>query len=97
LSIKIDKEELTELTYSSTERFKHVSCEITGESRWDLFKSLIFKDKETGKFYGYEYSEGATENQDYSSFDDEPDEITCKEMVAVEVMKIEYQYLKEDE
>lgn len=96
MSIKVDKEELTELIYTSTEKFEHISCEITGESRWDLFKQIIFKDKETGKFYGYEYTEGATENQDYWSFDEEPDEIECKEMLAVQVMKVEYKYVDFD-
>lgn len=64
------------------EGFKVISKDITDTSRWAVHHSLIFSFE--GKFYQTNYREGATEYQDESPFEHDPDEIECKEVKPVQ-------------
>ena len=55
---------------------------ITGTSRWSIHHYRIFEHE--GKFYETRYSTGATEMQDESPYENEPDEIECAEVRKVE-------------
>lgn len=55
--------------------------EIIDTSRWSvIYRAIFFHD---GKYYETNYSCGATEMQDESPYEYEPDEIECSEVVQV--------------
>lgn len=60
-----------------------VSDEITGTSRWSVFHTIVFQDKD-GKFYEANYSCGATEMQNEGPWEYE-DIIECVEVEQREV------------
>lgn len=81
--MKFQKEKLKDLvSYCVPEGFELVSDDITDTTRWSVLHYVVFKFD--GKFYATGYSEGATEYQDESPFEYEPDEIECKEVFPVE-------------
>lgn len=85
--MKFQKEDLIELSYCTDPNdgfndFKVVSNEMVGRSRWLINYELIFRHNEG--FYRTRYSLGATESQDYSPYEYEPDEIECEEVFPVE-------------
>lgn len=51
---------------------------IVGHGRWSVHHERVFKHE--GKFYKTDYRTGATESQDESPYDYEPDEIECVEV-----------------
>ena len=57
--------------------------------RWDIQYRLVFQ-YQGDKYYEVYYSRGATEYQDYDSFEDEGDEMECQEVEPVEVKVIKY-------
>lgn len=90
------KEELQELVWEDeTDNLEVVSDEITSTSRWSVHRDLIFKEKSTGKFYETGYSRGATEQQDESPFEYEPDEVECVEVRPVEKTVTVYEAVNE--
>mgnify|MGYP001581894545 CR=1 FL=1 len=70
-----------------------ISDVIIENSRWSIYYERIFKYD--GKFYLTNYSVGATEQQDESPYEYEPDEIDCVEVEPVEKVVIVYQPVKE--
>ena len=79
--MEVRKEELQDLTWmSESENFKVVQEKFDGDSRWSLHYSQVLKHKKTEKFYRTSYSKGATECQDESPYEYEPDTITLKEV-----------------
>lgn len=68
---------------------------IVDNRRWTITHYMVFKYE--GKFYGTDYSVGATEQQDEAPFEYSDDIIECDELVPVEIKKIEYMTLKEAE
>lgn len=76
------REEIFDIIYGDDEDFESVSEEkIEDQSRWSIYKSLVFKQKSTGKFFWAYWGEGATEYQDgqeeYCSLTEvEPYEVT---------------------
>ncbi len=59
-----------------------VSSEITGKSRWADHYRRVFQHE--GKFYETCYRVGSTEMQEEMPYENDPDEIECKEVFAVE-------------
>lgn len=66
-----------------------IENEQIDNSRWSIISRLVFKYQ--GKFYATTYSRGATEMQDESPFEYEPDMIECKEVFPVEKTVIVYE------
>lgn len=66
-----------------------VENEISHKSRWSIFHRRVFKYD--NKFYVSCYSVGATEQQDESPYEYDPDEIECEEVRPVEKMTIVYE------
>ena len=52
---------------------------IVNHTRWSVAHKMIFKG-EDGSYYEVFYSVGATEQQDESPFEYDPDEIECDEV-----------------
>lgn len=87
--MKFNKEDLCELVYQGEpEGFEVISREFSWNSRWSLHYEMVFKYED--KYYLTTYSVGATESQDESPYQYEPDEIECQEVVPVEVVTIKY-------
>lgn len=62
--------------------------DVLDTSRWSIIYNLVFEFK--GKFYQTNYSVGATECQDESPFENEPDEIEVPEVKQVEKTVFDY-------
>jgi len=59
----------------------------TSNSRWSIHHRFVFK--KDGKLYETNYSKGATEQQDESPWEHEP-EVECIEVVEYEKVVIDY-------
>lgn len=66
--------------------------EITSHSRWSVHHRRVFKAD--GLFYETSYSVGATESQDESPYEYEPEEIECAEVVPVSRTVTVYERVK---
>lgn len=64
LTRKFTSEELEELDA----RYSPVDEEIVGRTRWGILYDTVFKD-ENGDYWQFTWEDGATESQDYDSFD----------------------------
>lgn len=58
------EEELEELDA----RYSPVDEEIVGRTRWGVLYDTVFED-ENGDYWQFTWEDGATESQDYDSFD----------------------------
>lgn len=88
---EFSKEDLKDLVdFCEMENLEMVRDEILDTTRWSIINELIFKDKESGKLYRTNYSVGATECQDESPFEYDPDYIECVEVKEKEVTVIDY-------
>lgn len=61
---RFTEEELEELDA----RYSPVDEEIVGRTRWGVLYDTVFKD-ENGEYWQFTWEDGATESQDYDSFD----------------------------
>ena len=62
---------------------------LVDTSRWSLYYEMVFEFE--GKFYKTAYSVGATECQDESPFEFDPDEIECQEVFKKEKLVTVYE------
>lgn len=62
--------------------------ETIGTSRWSVQHRRVFK--RDGKLYETHYSRGATEQQDESPYEHDPEEIECAEVFAREKTIVVY-------
>lgn len=69
-----------------------ISSEIIETGRWHILYYDIFKHEE--KFYETSYRIGATEMQDESPYEFEPDEIECVEVVEEKYEAVRYVRVK---
>lgn len=80
--MEIDNEIFLEIRWGDHEDFEPVTeTNIEDQSRWSIYKSCVYKQKSTGKFFQAYWGEGATENQEgqseYWSFTEvEPKEVS---------------------
>jgi len=87
--LTLDRETFQEILWDDHEDFKSVTSEvIEDQSRWSVYKSKVFKQKSTGKYFEAYWGEGATENQEgqneYWSFTEvEPYQVTVIKYQAV--------------
>ena len=88
---QLPKEALLELVYQG-EYYEHgyelevVRARISDQSRWSIFHEMIIHDVTDGKYYSTVYSVGATEAQDESPYEFEPEMVDVTE--AFEVKQI---------
>lgn len=80
--MNINNETFREILWCDNEDFEAVTdTKIEDQSRWSVYKSCVYKQKSTGKFFEAYWGEGATEIQEgqteYWSFTEvEPKEMT---------------------
>lgn len=61
----IDNEAFDEIRWGDHEDFEEVTdVTIEDQTRWSIYKSMVYKQKSTGKFFRAFWGEGATENQE---------------------------------
>lgn len=72
------KRELQDLLWGESDYLEVIEDKIIDTGRWSIHHSLVFKDKKAGSYYQTTYSVGATEQQDESPFEYDPEEIECK-------------------
>ena len=90
--MKFKKTDLLEVLYDDHEVIKKIRDTLIDTSRWSEHHELIFE--KDGKLYSTSYSRGATEQQDESPFEYDPDEIECTEVEAYEKTVTEYREVK---
>lgn len=80
--MEIDTNTFREIHWGDHEDFEAVTnTKIEDQSRWSVYKSCVYKQKSTGKFFEAYWGEGATEMQDgqdefWSLTEVEPKEVT---------------------
>ncbi|HUX78837.1 MAG TPA: hypothetical protein VMW10_03690 [Alphaproteobacteria bacterium] len=67
--------------------------EVIDHSRWSMHYRMIFRHN--NKYYESYYSVGATEQQDESPYEYDPDEIECDEVKQVEKVVIVWEKVNE--
>lgn len=85
---QLPKEALIELVYSGEYyeagyELEVVRTRISDQSRWSIFHEMIIHDVTDGKYYVSEYSVGATEAQDESPYEFEPEVVDVTEVYEV--------------
>ena len=88
--MKFKKQFLKDLIYGDCEDYiaEKISDDIISHERWTVVHRMVFKTG--GKFYVINYGDGATEQQDQSPFEYEPDPIECVEVEPKEVTITKY-------
>jgi hypothetical protein len=86
---KFPKQFLQDMLYGCDVGAEVLEDTVYDTRRWSIDHELIFKFD--GKFYVSCYSVGATEYQDESPWEYEPDEVECTEVQPVSVVTTEYQ------
>lgn len=84
------KEDLQELVSEGEfDGLEVVIDEIEDRNRWSVQYRLVFRYKD--KFYQTYYTTGATEYQDQAPFEDDGEEIKCKEVTRKEKVMVVYE------
>ena len=83
--MKLKSREASDVVYGESTDWELLedTKQITDHTRWSVCSSVVAKHKESGRFYLFHYSEGATESQDESAFEYE-NEVTPTEVALVE-------------
>lgn len=86
--MKLTADEAASVVYGESEAWEPVkeTTQLTGHGRWSVHKTAVFKHIESGAFYRFNWSVGATENQDQEPFyrDYEPIEVELREITRQE-------------
>jgi len=77
------------VTDQQLEQFSVMEQELIDTSRWSHIYTMVFEF--AGKYYESSYSIGATEQQDESAYEYDPDLIECREVKPVERTVIVYE------
>jgi hypothetical protein len=87
---KFKKEDLQDLIWDDydNEVFDVIYDKIIDTTRWSVVNEMVFRFQD--KFYKTSYSSGATESQDESPYEHEPDLIEVNEVVPREFTVIRY-------
>ncbi len=87
--MQIDNEAFQEILWNEHEDFDSVTdTKIEDQSRWSIYKSCVYKQKSTGKFFEAYWGEGATEYQEGQNEDWSFTEVEPKEVVTVMFSRI---------
>lgn len=93
--MKLSKQEAQEAIYGDSEDWKRMTLRsITDTSRWSIYYTQILRHVPTGKLYEFNWSSGATEQQDESPFEYQ-DTYEPIEVVATEKLVTVYEPVKE--
>lgn len=89
--MKLTAEQARDVVYEDSDLFGGAepgTLKIVDNTRWSVIKEGVYKHKESGKYYRFSWSVGATEYQDEQPFeyDDfyEPQEVVLKEFIRYE-------------
>lgn len=86
--MKLTGDEARDIVWEDHEDWEQIEAYPTGSGRWSIWQEGIFLHKPTGKYYQFNWSFGATEQQDESPFEYE-EEVEPVEVVQVEkVVKV---------
>ncbi len=80
----INKEEAQLAVWNDSDKWEEIESNVIDNSRWSVQKEGIFKHIESGKFYSFNWQQGATETQDERPFEYES-EVTVIEVEQKEV------------
>ncbi len=84
--MNIDNEIFRDILWDSHDDFEAVTdSKFEDQSRWSIYKSCVYKQKSTGKFFEAYWGEGATECQEGQN---EPWSFT--EVLPKEIMTVVY-------
>lgn len=91
--LKMKAEDLREMMWGGhgPEGFEWVGRQFSDQGRWETHYTCVFKDAE-GILWGFDFSEGSTEQQSNNTFDYTGDTIDCYR-VEIE-MKPHYKLVK---
>jgi hypothetical protein len=82
--MNIDNKTFEEILWGDHDDFETVTdTKIEDQSRWSVYKSRVFKQKSTGKFFEAYWGEGATEMQDGQDEDWQFAEVEPKEVTTI--------------
>lgn len=82
--MEIDNETFQEILWDDHEDFESVTeTKIEDKSRWSIYKSCVYKQKSTGKFFEAYWGQGATEYQEGQNEDWSFTEVEPKEVIQV--------------
>lgn len=82
--MEIDNDTFREILWEDHEDFEAVTdTKIEDQSRWSVYKSRVYKQKSTGKFFKAYWGEGATEYQEDQNEDWHFAEVKPKEVVVI--------------
>lgn len=82
--MNIDNDTFKEILWGDHEDFEAVTdIKIEDQSRWSIYKSCVYKQKSTGKFFEAYWGEGATEMQDGQDEDWSFTEVEPKEVTTI--------------
>ena len=83
-------QEFSEILWDDHEDYESVTpTKIKDQSRWSVYKSCVFKQKSTGKFFEADWGEGATEYQEDQCEDWYFTEVEPLEVVVINYKKVE--------
>ena len=83
--MKLSPEDARDIVWDDHEDWERITTEITGQTRWEVWRSGVFKHIPTNKHYSVEWGVGATEMQDTQPFEYEK-WVEFVEVVEKEVM-----------
>ena len=82
--MNINNDTFNEILWDDHEDFEAVTnTKIEDQSRWSVYKSRVYKQKSTGKFFEAFWGEGATEMQDGQDEDWHFAEVEPKEVTTI--------------
>jgi hypothetical protein len=86
--MKLTAEEARDIVFDCSDDWSTVqgTVEVTGKSRWSIYKEGVFLHKPSNKYYLFEWQVGATEMQDEQPYEYvdyvEPTEVVLQEVVV---------------
>ncbi|MFA5626131.1 MAG: hypothetical protein WC965_01440 [Thiohalomonadaceae bacterium] len=86
--LRVALEEYPEdMVYDGNDEFDLVDTVETDSGRWHRYMLAVFRSNETGRYYGFPYSVGLTENQENEYDIGEPEEVAKKTTRMVEIIE----------
>jgi hypothetical protein len=87
--MNIDDETFCDILWGDHEDFEAVTdSKFEDQSRWSIYKSRVYKQKSTGKFFEAYWGEGATEYQEGQNEPWSFTEVLPKEVVVIAYVNI---------
>jgi hypothetical protein len=88
--VKFKKDILQEIVAGDSTIGEVIEDKIDDHDRWSVHHSIVFKTPADGRFFQTGYRVGATEYQDESPFEYDPEEIECPEVFPESVLMTVY-------